>query len=181
MEAEKVEVYKCSRCGTHFKTFKAAQDCCKDRYCELCGAVLPKNHLYLWCDKCREAHKYDDYKHMSIKEYEEEYPDYMVCYGDNYYTSVDDCLEYLYGDLTDEEWDNLHFIMGTTRSTVDIDIEYAVESAEEDFEDELFDRTGLDELYSYVNEWNKKNGVPVYYEAKILIDIPDEVKAEYNY
>ena len=112
---------------------------------------------------------------MTIEEYYKEFPDNMVIVGDdNYYSSVEDALEC----CCDNECKLPHYVYGTKKIYAKINIEGAIESALDDaYEDAEFDN--LDELYAFVDSWNEKNKILMFEEAKIVIDIPEELRNEY--
>lgn len=180
MNPVEVKVFQCGVCKKYYLTKDAADSCCvtkpkPEKVCEDCGVPLDPKSYFCTCDGCREKRRYNRCRKMTIEEYEKEFPDNMVIVGDdNYYSSVDDALDSCYGD----EMELPHYVYGTKKIYATVNVERAVESALEDaYEDAEFDN--LDELYAFVDEWNEKNKLTMFEEAKIVIDIPEEVRKEY--
>lgn len=177
MNVEQATAWKCTKCGQYYINKESAEKCCvkPKKVCEDCGVELDTKWYYTVCDSCREKRRYNRCRKMTIEEYEKEFPDCMVIVGDdNYYSSVEDALESCYGD----EEEIPHYVYGTEKQFIEVNIDGAIENALEDaYEDAEFDNTN--ELYEFVKEWNKKNRLTAFYEAKIVIDIPEEVRKEY--
>ena len=179
MNAEEIPAWKCTKCGKYYTTKSVAESCCKEnpkKVCEDCGVELDPKWYYTVCDSCREKRRYNRCRKMTIEEYEKEFPDYMVVVGDdNYYSSVEDALESCYGD----EEAIPYYVYGTEKQFIEVNIDGAIENAlEEAYEDAEFDNT--DELYEFVKEWNKRNKLTAFCETKIVIDIPEELRKEYE-
>lgn len=180
MNAQSAQVWRCATCGKYYLTKDVAESCCVDnpkpeKVCEDCGIALNPNSYFCVCDSCREKRRYNRCRRMTIEEYEKEFPDNMVIVGyDNYYSSVEDALDSCYGD----EETIPHYVYGTKQIFATVDAESAVERALEDaYEDAKFDN--VDELYAFVDAWNERNKILMFEETNIVIDIPEEIRAEY--
>lgn len=183
MNAERVDAYKCDICGTTYITKLMAEKCCEKKYCKYCGKELPHKYYFLACPDCREKHKYDNYRRMTYEEYIKEFPGYPVGYEDGDYVEfeMEDLLEYIRDSLSDEEWGKLQYVIGYDMYYAEIDAESVLENIEEDqYEDFEFDETGRKEFIDFVSRWNEKYRKPVYTEAKILVEIPKELKEALN-
>ncbi len=181
MNSKTIQAYKCSKCVKAYLYESAAEKCCTaeetpQKKCEDCGAVLPKNSYFLACGNCREKRRYNRCTKMTITEYEENYPAHMVVDRyDNYYPSTEDALE----NWSENREEVPEYVYGTKKIYAEVDIESAVERALEDaYEDAEF--SNIEELYSFVDEWNKKNRLTMFEETKIVIDIPEELRKEYS-
>ena len=120
---------------------------------------------------------------MTYEEYIKEFLCCPVGYEDGDYVEfeIEDLLEYIRDDLSDEEWDKLQYVVGYDRHYAEIDAESVLENIEEDqYEDFEFDEAGRKEFIDFVNKWNEKYRKPVYVEAKILVEIPKELKEALN-
>ena len=184
-EPVEIKAYKCPECGVAFMTDDM---CCKHienehgykggpkpKHCTKCGCEIPAKSYCTVCESCREKARYNACQKMTIEEYEKAYPDCMVVVGqDDYYSSVEEALKSAWGD----EEAIPHYIYGTTPTHHEIDIDCAMEFAlEEAYEGAEF--SNVDELRTFVDEWNKKNAPTTYYETKIVIDIPEDIRQEY--
>lgn len=128
---------------------------------------------------------------MTIEEYEKEFPDNMVFYDDKYYSSVDDCLESVIGEISltwlqDKDMlfaclENLKYIYGTEKNSVELDAESIIVDLEENsnLEDWEVDNQGRKEFKEFVIEWNKRYGTGCYMASDVVIMVPDELKREY--
>lgn len=187
MNVEETKAYKCTNCGTTYLDKKFAEKCCKPKYCEDCGAELPYKWYKTVCDPCAEKRYYDKSVKMTIEEYNEKYPNNLVFYNDEYYSDVDSCLESLFGDCNDDEEvkelvENLEYIYGTETEEVKIDGDSIIEDMEvnSNLEDFSVDTDGYKEMNEFLEYWNKKYGTKCYYQDKIAILIPRELREEYT-
>jgi hypothetical protein len=176
LNIEQIEAWKCTNCGVSYISKEAAEACCNKpkKVCEDCGTELDPKCYHTVCNSCREKRRYNRCRKMTIEEYEKEFPDCMVIIGnDEYFSSVEDALDSCYDN------DEIpHYLYGTKKDFIEVNIDGAIENAlEEAYEDAEFDNTK--ELYEFVEEWNKRNRLTVFYEAKIVIDIPEELWNEY--
>ena len=88
-----IGIWACDKCGTLYTSKYAADICCKQYHCEVCGVETPR--YILKCESCQEKARFDKAAKMSVEEYEAANPGNMVYWNDNYYGSVDDLLEHL--------------------------------------------------------------------------------------
>lgn len=178
MNIKQIEAWQCENCGKAYISKQAAEDCCKEKpkkICEDCGVELDPKWYYTVCDSCREKRRYNRCRKMTIEEYEKEFPDCMVVVGeDNYYSSVEDALESCYDNGNEIP----HYVYGTKKAFIEVDIDGAIETALEDaYEEAQFNNTK--ELYDYVKGWNTRNRLTVFDEERIVIDIPEELRNKY--
>lgn len=172
-------VYQCSVCKNIYLDEYVANICCKQYRCEVCGV---KTNRALICDSCHEKRAFVKAVKMTVKEWEEKYPDNMVYYGDEYFYSVEDCMETLRDRHLYEILDLPNYIWGTEEFTVDMDAESILDDMEENsnIEDFEIDKEGREILEWFLKGWNKKYGGKGYMATNIAILIPKESKeAEY--
>ena len=165
-EIKGVTLYQCEKCNQYYWTKQSAEKCCPTRYCEDCGKEL--TNYFSVCEKCHEKRIYDRAEKLTYEEYVKKYPNNMLYYNEKYYGDLEELLD----SFIDEEIPK--YCYGTTAEKIEIDIDYAIENAEEDMEDSFFDREGLEELRKYVEEWNKKYGYNSFWENEKVIVIIKE-------
>lgn len=116
---------------------------------------------------------------MTVEEYEKEFPDNMVFYDGEYYSSVDECLEHLTGDYCVENFVEVKYIYGTEKNRVKLDSDNIIVDLEEksNLEDWEVDEQGKKEFEEFVVKWNDKYGTDCYMENNtVVILISDKVK-----
>lgn len=87
----------------------------------------------------------------------------MLYYNEKYYPDLE--------SLLDDYCDEPAFCYGTIKDKITIDIDWAIESAEEDMDDSYFDENGLKELRSYMKNWNEKYGYNSFWKDENTIII----------
>lgn len=169
MKEVQLKGYMCEKCGKIHLNKDAAELCCKQYYCEECGVETER--YYLLCPTCAEKRNYEKATKMTYKEYIEKYPDYPI-----FDRNEEDCewdIEYLI-EKYDKE-DTPKYFYGATKERVEVDIEYAIQCAEEELPEDGY-LYGTQELYDFVKKWNEKYGENVYYcDKKTLILVDDEL------
>lgn len=168
---EQIEVFTCEKCGKHYTTEESANNCCKDYYCEKCGKLAPRYHTL--CSKCKAKKDFDNAKKYTYDEYMKEFPDNMLVLGDdNYFSDIDELYDYLAD--SDPEGYFPEYCYGTVREPVEVNINSAIENAEENaYEDFSFDGKGVEELETYVRNWNEKYGSYGFVKNKDVIILLD--------
>lgn len=135
------------------------------------GNKCEKYHLV--CDNCHNKRIFNKGNKMSYEQYRKTFPDNMIFYNEQYFPDLEDLLEYLAcNDLPAPD-----YIFGTSKERVEIDIEQAIQQAEEDsnLEDFYFENTKP--LTYFVNLWNKENGVDAFYaDYNTIIILSEEEK-----
>lgn len=169
MDAKEITVYKCSKCGQAYTTKEWADKCCEPKpkkVCENCGCELDEKCHFTVCGPCREKRRYNRCAKMTLKEYYEVYPDGMLVYNDNYFSDYEDLEDY----CTYNECDVPKYAYGTSKCYSEIDIDCAIENAEENaYEDAEFDSTALKELHDFIDKWNEKHKLSYFEEANIVV------------
>ncbi len=166
---DNIPLYMCTECGILYGDRLQAELCHKKYFCEDCGAEAPKYHFY--CDDCSKKREYERATKMTYDEYIQKYPGNMIVYGDTYYMELEDLLD----ELEEEEIED--YIYGTEKERIEIDADCILSDLEDnaDVEDFYIDDVGKEELYNFVEQWNKKYGQEVYYINKdIIILLPDK-------
>jgi hypothetical protein len=172
-----IKAWKCEKCGKIYTDKHAAETCCKQYHCEICGCETPRYRLK--CEPCFEKCKYDKATKITLSEWQEKNADNMVFYNDIFYCSVDDMLESLYDDGID---DLPTYCWGTDKFPMIVDADYAMECAEEntDCEDLSFSDSAREELREFVDKWNEKYGEYYFTVNDTVILIPEDVLNEYK-
>lgn len=176
-----LEGYICEKCGKVYAgngngTDKYLADtCCKQYYCEDCGK--PTEKYWLVCEKCAEKRKFKKAKKMSYSEYEEQFPDYPIYYNEDFFWEIED-LEEKQQSLGLEM---PKYVWGTIKERVEVNIQQALEDAEENSNLEDFYFENKQELIDFVEKWNKDNGTDAFYQSyNIAVLLDSEVSYENN-
>lgn len=166
MKEIQIKAYQCEKCGKIYTDKYLTEICCKQYHCEECGKETEKYRML--CEYCSEKRRYEKAEKITYTEYCEKYPDYPLFLGDECYWELEDLIESF------DEGDEPQYCYGATKERIELDIDYAIENAEEELpEDDYFDNK--QELYNFVSEWNKNNGKDVFYENyKLIILIEKE-------
>ena len=170
---DNMSIYVCDKCGKMYFDKYVAEICCKDYFCEDCGAPTPKYHLV--CEKCSKKRRYEKATKMTYDEYIEKYPDNMIVYGDEYYTELEDLLDDLKGQKPDD------YIYGTDKERIEINADCVLSDLEDnaDIEDFYIDDAGREELYNFIDQWNAKYGQDIYcLNEKVIILLSEEDKKD---
>lgn len=168
-----IKGYQCEKCGKAYAFENQADDCCKEYSCSECGIKLSKYHTL--CETCKEKIAYGKATKMTYDEYLEKHKDHMVVFNDNYYTDIEDVLDY----CEDNEIEPPQYVWGTSKGTVELDADIIEKNALGDiFEYVKFSKKGMEELRTFINGWNKKYRLDYYSEEPIVVYVPaDMLKA----
>lgn len=177
-----IDVFVCGKCGKMYVNEQAAENCCKQYYCSVCGKPVPK--YFTKCDECREKEIFEKAKKYTKEEYERLFPDNMVCLGDDeFFDSVDEAIEC----CEEEERNAPEYLYGTTLIEAKVDADRALTDAEEeaDIEDAYFPDKARKEFFDFVNAWNKENSYYGYAKdsGTIIVlskELIDQVSASRN-
>ncbi|MBP3887629.1 MAG: hypothetical protein J6F30_08250 [Cellulosilyticum sp.] len=165
-----IKGYQCEKCGKAYAFENQADDCCKEYFCRECGVKLDKYHTL--CERCKEKVAYEKAKKMTYEEYVKEYGDNMVVFGDDYYSEIEDVLDY----CVQNEIEPPKYVWGTSKQTVKLDADTIEENALSDvFEDAKFSYKGMEELRTFLDEWNKKHRIDYYIEEPIVVYVPEDM------
>lgn len=171
----RIKGYECEKCGATYAFEGQADYCCKEYHCRECGCKTPKG--WIICDKCREKEKYEKAKKMTYEEYIKEYSGNMVVFGDDYYSEIEDVLEY----CESNEIETPKYVWGTSKGTVELDADVIEENALSDtFEDAAFSKKGMEELRTFIAEWNKKYSLDYYSEEPIVVYVPEVILKDFG-
>lgn len=165
--------YACEKCGKAYNNEYSADACCKEYECRVCGIKLDRYKTI--CSECHEKEQYDKAKKMTHAEYIEKYPGNMVVFNDEFYSVMEDVLDYCvsYGKPYPK------YVWGTEKCRAEIDIDNIEEWALSDtFEDAAFDERGTAELQTFLDKWNKKYGLDYFYEDNIVVFVPEDMIRE---
>ena len=176
---ESVNRWHCGYCGRACETKEDADKCCADRVCKTCGVSIGKRDYYLMCDSCREiaagekeVNSFNKAEKLTIKEYSEKYPNYMVSIGDDCcdVDDIDSELEY-YG--LDRK--QIHYMWGTYKFINTLDPEYIENNFVENVEVEDFylDKQARLEINEFCEKWNEKHAETVFYKSNNVVVLLD--------
>ncbi len=161
------------------------------KVCKHCGQPIGGRKYQCECEGAKaeresqrlqkEQEYFEKATKMTLKEYQEKYPNNMMVYGDEFYSDIDDFLETLYDRYSnDEDFEFPEFVWGTKKLRAEIDADYVIERALEDtYEDAEFGQNAEGELFDFINQWNDKHGIDYYTESNIVIMLPEELKQEF--
>jgi hypothetical protein len=156
MNSKKIEVYQCSICNKIFFDKEFTDKCCKPGKCNICGIELKPCHLQ--CDKCSVKIKYEKANKIKYSDYKLEYL-YDDRY-DKYFKNYEDLLEFY--ELNDDN-DIPKWAWGCSEYQFKIDIDSALEDAEEKMYEDFDDIVGVEELYEFIEKWNDKQTAKAYF------------------
>jgi len=158
--SKEIKAWKCEKCGKSYLSQEVADNCCKDKKgytCRVCGCDTKL--YFLICDTCYNKERFEKAKKVKYSEY------VVECLWDetkNEYFRDEEALEERYEeDAYDEKGEYTEpqiptWCYGCTEKPFEIDIESAIESAEEEMYDDFDDITDKQELRDFVKAWNAK-------------------------
>lgn len=149
---ENMDLYRCEKCKKLYTSEYAANICCKQYHCRVCGKETPQYMLI--CDSCAEHERFEKARKMTLAEYYEEFPDNMLYYGEEFYDDIESLLD---------------------------SIDQMLQQAEEDsdVEDFYFDDVAAKELREFVKQWNAKYAKSYYsWNDKVVVMLPPEYQKE---
>jgi hypothetical protein len=174
-----IEAYKCEKCEQLYYTEASAMNCCKSSNCKTCGKEIPKHRDM--CEECSDKQRFESAKKYTYEEYVKEFPDNYFFYNDNYYPSIEELLEYIYDNSTEDKVEFPEYVYGTNEYIIDIDIESVISDAEYNSNLEDFEFDNTKELIDFVNEWNERNSSKAYQSSyKTIVYIPKELLEEFQ-
>lgn len=194
-------LWQCGHCGTFYRNEEMATKCCIPIKCSECGKAISQDLT----TGCREAVYYNNDKPICYSCYdhlrrakeeiwsEETYNQKnkandnkysYVCVDDNFYSDLYDAIQSLWDDgFTKEEIRDTYFYVCETLPIDKVDIDRELERVEENMCIEDFDRqyswNGLQELYNFIDEWNKKQTYTYYSATNIQVEPSQETLDEY--
>lgn len=164
-------LWECEECGALYINKLQAELCHKKYYCEVCGKETERYALL--CEQHMKEKELSMAEQLTYDEYKNKYPNYMISYDGECYYDLDELIEV----LTDRGEEIPEYCYGTEPDDIKVDIDYAIECAEDDVEEPFWNGDELAELRSFVNEWNKKYGYQVFYQdKKKIVFLPKIVK-----
>ena len=84
---ENMDLYRCEKCKKLYTSEYAANICCKQYHCRVCGKETPQYMLI--CDSCAEHERFEKARKMTLAEYYEEFPGNMLYYGEEFYDDIE--------------------------------------------------------------------------------------------
>ena len=168
-----IKVYECEKCGHEYSFEHVAETCCKQYYCDTCGAETAK-YMHR-CENCREREIFEKAEKISVEEYEQRYPSHMIFCEERYFEDINELIEY----YSDSDETIPEYCYGTTCHYMKLDVDEIISSMiqEADCKDiNNIDDRGYMELNEFANVWNNKYQEDYYYiDETIAIIIPNEL------
>ena len=163
---KEIKVWKCEKCGKSYLSQEVADNCCKDKKgytCRVCGCDTKL--YFLICDTCCNKERFEKAKKVKYSEYEVGY-----LWDENqekYFRDKDELEEKYEEDALEEEGafeEELSFdpkaiptwCYGCTEKPFEINIDGAIENAEEEMYEDFNDINDEQELRDFVKAWNAK-------------------------
>lgn len=172
---ENMDLYRCEKCKKLYTSEYAANICCKQYHCRVCGKETPQYMLI--CDSCAEHERFEKARKMTLAEYYEEFPGNMLYYREEFYDDIESLLDSIDCDYEDIP----KYVYGTTMESMEIDANQMLQQAEEDsdVEDFYFDDVAAKELREFVKQWNAKYAKSYYsWNDKVVVMLPTEYQKE---
>jgi len=171
---KEIKVWKCEKCGKSYLSQEVTDNCCKDKKGYTCRACGCDTKLYfLICDTCCNKERFAKAKKVKYSEYE---VGYLWDENQEKYFRDKDELEEKYEE--NAFIDSLPFgskeipawCYGCTEKPFEIDIDQAIENAEEEMYDDFDDITDKQELRDFVKAWNaKQTGMSYWMDYKTVV------------
>ena len=176
-----VMVYQCEKCHQHWALSDKADECCTEKpevikTCRVCGCKV--DNYQLICHICLNQERFAKAKKVKLSEYEVGY--LWDETKDEYFRNKEELEDKYYEDVDKEE---LHldsefptWCYGCTGTSFSIDIDSAIERAEEDMHEDFEagkDGINLKGLRDYVQAWNEKQTSKSYdidYSTVVLLN-----------
>ena len=162
MNATAETMYRCSRCHKVSTDKNIAERCCKPGKCRVCGKELEP--YYLLCESCRNKENYEKAEKIKISDYKIECifdPNY-----DKYFRDKEE-LEDFYE--CEENYELPEWVWGCEETPFEIDIDSAIENAEESMYEDFDDIVDEKELRDFIKVWNNKQTAKAYYPDRKTI------------
>jgi hypothetical protein len=170
--SKEIRAWECEKCKKAYTNKTVADNCCKDKSefsnCRVCGVEIQKYKTI--CYECLQKERYKKGNKIKYSNYDLEY---VYDEGsERYFSDIEDISEH-YEDIDAEmpKWvygcDIVKFEIG-----IDSALENASENMYEDF-DYSKESVDLEELYDYIEKWNKKQTAQAYevnYKKIILLN-----------
>lgn len=194
-------LWQCGHCKTYYKSQEYAEMCCVPIICSECGKEISQD-LTKGCRECVYGTKekplcfscYDTKRRAAEEIWSEE--TYIqknketdnkysyVVVGDDFYTDLFDAVQNLWDDgYTKEEIKDTYFYVCETSPIEKINIDRVLENLEENMDIIDFDRqcswNCLQELYDFIDEWNKKQTYTYWTQTNIQVEPSQATLDEY--
>lgn len=161
MNAVEKSVYECSECKKVFLVKKTADNCCKkkDNTCRVCGCEV--NSPWLICHECQDKERFEKAKKVKYSEYPikwlwDEAMQEFFCDAESLAEKYGEEAYEKYGTDVGKFPDLPDWTYGCTEIPFRIDIEGAIENAEEEMYEDFDDIVDEKEMRDFVKAWNEK-------------------------
>ncbi len=165
-----IKAWKCENCSIAYSTKESADNCsCSKKYnCKECGVEVPSYRTM--CDACRIVSNFKKATKVELSDYELEM---IVDPKTGEFHCIGSLIDYY---TENENLEKPKWVYGCEITQFRVDIDGAIESAQEDMHDEFDDShvDDIDEIKAFVEEWNKKQtGKTSWEDSSVAVMIPD--------
>lgn len=189
-------LFRCGKCGLIYSNEEAAEKCCKPLICSVCGREIcqekgKKEAYYINPLRCRDCYEKDriakqevwTQEHWEEMNKQQDWKYGYIYVNDTFYDGIDEAVSDLACiGLSFEEIKDSLFYVCETLPVPKLDMDQALENAEERMclEDYDSDRIwkDLDELRTFMDNWNAKQDFDYYKATNIRIQPNDELIQE---
>jgi DNA-directed RNA polymerase subunit RPC12/RpoP len=186
-DSTETALYACGECGkiyspaiymapadrAHKAAREMAENCCKPKACEDCGAELAHNYYMTVCRSCSERRQVR--RATAIPDYygwiQQDGP--HGPYGDGYWPDLDEYLQ----ACEDSEVEPEPYVWCCTATRFKLDAGQILEAAlEEHYEDAYEDVIDGEELEEFIKRWNAKQTLVTYYVDHTRLVVIDQAR-----
>ena len=183
MNSTHVDAYVCETCKQAYLDKRRADRCCEPRFCEDCGTPIPTDHYYLVCEPCREKRKFERARKMTLEEYiaisKKDKKDPL--FYDEHFDIYEEDVESILDHYQDEDENFPKYVLGVKIIPFELDIDSALELAQEEMADEFEPEhhlVDLPELRNFVDQWNAKQTAFSMVDNGVIVFLPEELLAQ---
>lgn len=165
-------VYICEKCNKVYLNQMAADMCCKEYHCDMCGVKTRQYELR--CPTCHEKVLFEKATKYTPEAYNVAFPGHMLYWNDHYYSDIEELIE----DCDYNGCDVPEYVYGTSKMFMRIDAYSHLEQIESDIDcDEIrFCDEAWKEYKAFADQWNKKYEEYCFYvDNSIIVMIPKEI------
>lgn len=177
MNSKPITVYQCEKCKKAYADKNLADICCEQKFCKTCNEPLEYSYR-IYCTKCELDNIYRRGIKIPYSDYKEKM--FFCEHNDKYYSDYGDLIEdyleeYDESDCVSEDEFIEKYVpkwaVGCEEVHFKINIDHAIESAEEEMYEDFDDVVDKDELYEFVEKWNaKQTGCSYHPDYKTIIE-----------
>ena len=188
--------YQCGCCNTIYSDKQYAEECCKPLTCSICGKEIRRERYKCYdryygegdnikCVNCHDEEKWNNLPVITEEAYNKlskEDPNYgPVCLDNEFEQDLYGLLEYIAGDYEEApEYVQVARYEKIKPLKIDGYLEAIIEDMcldDEPYIEDVFEN--LDELYAFIQKWNKKQTYRYIVPEDRKIKLSEETKKEY--